>query len=131
MNSLALLDYGQDEFELKSECKCGYKNSIHVTALYVSDPISAIASSSNIEFEDNFACPNPMAFAGPAFKVSARIRGEVRGGFHFYSARGLRPRRVILSTRAWGVNFDVSVGLFVGGSIRAKPVLASEVSEMD
>lgn len=120
MNSLAYTVYGQDEFELESECKCGYKNRIHVTAKYFSVGFSAIATSSNIEFEDNFACPNPMAFDGPAFKVSAGLAIRYGTGFNFIVLGRATTPGHWSPHEGLGVNADVNFGASTVGDIHSE-----------
>jgi RHS repeat-associated protein len=63
--SLAYGAYGRNEFELKSECKCGIAVTVKVTV----DSLGSkgfYAIRDEAEFEDDFDCPNSMVFAGPA-----------------------------------------------------------------
>jgi hypothetical protein len=81
--SLDILNYGRDEFSLESECKCGFKMKITVEVTYFGIGEGAGAMGSAAEYEDYFACPNPMAFEGPAFKVSASASFRFGTGFNF------------------------------------------------
>jgi hypothetical protein len=69
---------GRDEYVLESECKCGTKAKVIVEVDSVGASLGAGSFRSAIEFEDGLACPNPMVFAGPAFKFS--VGGAIRFG---------------------------------------------------
>lgn len=71
VKSFNWLAYSRDEYELTSECKCGFAVTIKVTVDSLGKGIGAAASRSDAEFEDRFPCPNPMAFAGLAYGFSA------------------------------------------------------------
>jgi hypothetical protein len=74
---------GHEEYTLESECKCGLQIRITVEANYLGfGPRSAGAFSSGASYEDNFECPNPMAFEGPAFSVSATAAFRYGTGFN-------------------------------------------------
>lgn len=62
--------YTRDEYELESECKCGTKVKVKVVVDGFGKSIGRFSAASyraSADFEDQFSCPNPMAFAGPAF----------------------------------------------------------------
>ena len=71
--SFNLLAYGREEYELESECKCGVKARIKVLVDSLGPGFGASSTRSATEFEDHFACPNPMAFAGPAVTFSGTL----------------------------------------------------------
>jgi RHS repeat-associated protein len=71
--SIGLGPYGRDEYELESECKCGTKVRVRVTVNSVGPGKGAASTRDEAEFEDDLACPNPMALAGPAFGFTATI----------------------------------------------------------
>jgi len=108
--SFVWLAYSRDEFELESECKCGVKARIRVFVDSLGRGVGASATRSAIEFEDHFACPNPMAFAGPAVIVSATA--AVRFGASYSRAQVAAAR----SSGGWsaveglGASMGVSVG---------------------
>ena len=81
--SLDFGPYSRDEFTLESECKCGIKMRITVEANYLGIGGGASAMGSGASYEDNFDCPTPMAFEGPAFKVSASAGFRFGTGFNF------------------------------------------------
>jgi RHS repeat-associated protein len=81
--SLDYLHFGIEELHLESECKCGYKMTMTVDVKYVGGDINAAAFGYGSEYEDNFDCPNAMAFEGPAYKVSAGIAAHRGFGFSF------------------------------------------------
>jgi RHS repeat-associated protein len=64
--------YGRNEYELESECKCGTKVRIRVTVDSGGTP-GFSSTRDEAEFEDDFECPNPMAFAGPAIGFTGVI----------------------------------------------------------
>ena len=65
------LAYSRDEYELESECKCGIRARITVMVDSLGVGFGASSTRSANDFEDHFACPNPMAFAGAALTYSA------------------------------------------------------------
>jgi RHS repeat-associated protein len=67
VKSFYWLAYTRDEYELESECKCGFIVTIKVSVDSLGKGLGAAASRSSAEFEDHFPCPNPMAFAGLAY----------------------------------------------------------------
>jgi RHS repeat-associated protein len=71
--SIGLGPYGRDEYELESECKCGTKVRVKVTVNSVGPGKGAASTRDEAEFEDDLACPNPMALAGPALGFTATI----------------------------------------------------------
>jgi RHS repeat-associated protein len=71
--SLVLGPYGRDEYELESECRCGTQVRIKVTVNSVGPGKGGSSTRDEAEFEDDLECPNPMAFAGPAFGFTATI----------------------------------------------------------
>ena len=121
MNSFGVTVYGQDEFDLESECKCGYKLAIHVTVKYGSFGPGFTRTVSDVDFEDNFACPNGMAFDGLAFRVSAGFAVRYGKGFNFIVlGRATSPGQ-------WDSEegIDASAGVSVGGST-VGPITRSE-----
>jgi RHS repeat-associated protein len=59
--------YTRDEYELESECKCGSKVKVKVVVDGFGKGFGRASYRASADFEDQFECPNPMAFAGPAF----------------------------------------------------------------
>jgi len=70
---MSLANWTGDEYDLKSECKCGYAVTIKVKVDSLGISLGASRSRGNVEFEDGFDCPNPMAFAGPGLSFTAGI----------------------------------------------------------
>jgi RHS repeat-associated protein len=121
MNSIGAEVFGHDEFELESECKCGHKLRTVVKVTYASFGLSAIRSRSNVELEDNFDCPNAMAFDGPAFKVSFGGGIGDGKGFHFLVlGKGTSPGHWSSFDQVFGGAADVSVGSSSVGPIRSE-----------
>jgi RHS repeat-associated protein len=71
----------RDEYTLESECKCGTKAYVTIEVDSTGVSVGAGSFRSAVEFEDSFECPNPMVFAGPAFKFS--IGGAVPFGVSY------------------------------------------------
>ncbi|MGH8671027.1 MAG: RHS repeat-associated core domain-containing protein, partial [Burkholderiales bacterium] len=106
------LAYGREEYELESECKCGVKARIKVLVDSLGPGFGASSTRSTTEFEDHFACPNPMAFAGPAVTFSGTI--AVRFGTS-YSRTQLGAAR---SSGGWSAveGLGASIGVNFGNA---------------
>jgi hypothetical protein len=108
--SFTWLPYSRDEYELESECKCGYKTRMTVIVDSIGPSRGAYAIKSANEFEDHFACPTPMAFVGPALTVGGAV--AIRFGVS-YSRTQIGAAR---SSGGWspveglGAGFGASVG---------------------
>jgi RHS repeat-associated protein len=71
-NSFSWLAYTRDEYVLVSECKCSQRVTVRVFVDSLFKSIGASSSHGDIAFEDNFDCPNSMAFAGLALGATAQ-----------------------------------------------------------
>jgi len=71
--SFAFGAYGRDEYELESECKCGVQVRIKVVVDSFGFGKGASSTRDEAEFEDDFECPYPMVFAGPAVGFTGTI----------------------------------------------------------
>ncbi len=83
--SLGVGPLGRDEFELESECRCGKQLRIKVTVNSLGIGFGGSATRSAITFVDPFDCPEPQAFAGPAFIYNFTI--ALRGGVSYSRIR--------------------------------------------
>jgi RHS repeat-associated protein len=121
VNSIGVEVWGRDEFELESECKCGYKLRTVVKATYFSFGFSAIRSRSKVEFEDHFDCPNAMAFDGEAFKVSLGGGiGDGRGFDFIVLGRATSPGHWSSFDQVFGGSADVNIGWSDVGPVRSE-----------
>jgi RHS repeat-associated protein len=121
--SLDLGPYSRDEYTLESECKCGMKIRVTIEATYFSIGGGAAAMGSGASFEDNFDCPNPMAFEGPAFKVTAGAAFRFGTGFNFsILGRGTSPG---------GWSAQEGLGASAGAGFGSSKVTSQSVKKCD
>jgi RHS repeat-associated protein len=126
VNSVGVLTYGHEVFDLESECKCGYKLRTQVKATYFGFGLSAIRSRSQVEFEDHFACPNAMAFDGIAFHVSLGAGiGDGRSFDFIVLGIATSPGQWSSFDQAFGFSAGVNVGASSVG-LSAWKIVANE-----
>jgi RHS repeat-associated protein len=108
--SLDILYYGKEELTLESECKCGFKVRINVEVTYFSPNRSAAAFGYGSEYEDHFECPTPMAFEGPATRVSTGFALSSGSGFSFSTLGRATSPGGWGALEGWGVGSGYSFG---------------------
>jgi RHS repeat-associated protein len=118
--SFGLMNFGRDTFKLESECKCGKRVKIDVEVIYYGYGFGAGRTSSAVEFEDHFECPNAMAFDGVALKYSAGL--AIRFGANY-------SRMLLGATTSAGWSAETGIEAGIGVSIGSSRIL--EIHQLD
>ena len=111
--------YTRDEYELESECKCGTKVKVKVVVDSLAKGLGAASYRTSADFEDQFACPEPMAFAGPA------------AGFSFFAGIGFgasysRVQLGVAKSSGWTAAEGYGVAVGAGGGTSEVVEIRSE-----
>ena len=108
--SLDVSHYGREEVSLESECKCGFKIRIKVKVTYFNPDPGMSAFGYGAGYDDNFDCPNPMAFEGPATRVSAGVSAHRGFGFSFSTLGRATSPGEWTALEGWGASAGHSFG---------------------